>query len=226
MVGCGIGFIAGGAIGGCIYMTFTEYSPSFQQWRKDCIEESIKLAITFSYCEDELLQHFTCPVSLCVMDVPTHTPSGTFYDMTFILNCPRDSNGNIKDPNRNGSFSEAEVMPDFERSFVIHKKIQTLLRADLAALATTEEVGTIVHQQLAEVEKAAENRYENGRALIENRRRTKVITHEEYKAEIAEFERLFGTDWENELNWSVDWLSILNERWVHFHPDAKIVGYN
>jgi hypothetical protein len=160
------------------------------------------------------------------MDVPTHTPSGIFYDMTFIMNCPREQNGNIKDPNRNGSFPEAQAKPDFERSFVIHKKIQTLFRADLVALANTQEVGTVVRQQLAEVEKAAENRYENGRGLIENRRRTKVITHEQYKVEIAEFENLFGTDWESELDWSIDWLTTLNERWVYFNPGAKIVGYN
>ncbi len=207
-------------------MTLTEKHPSFEKWRNDCLISSVKIAITLSYSENEFLQNFTCPVSLCVMDVPTHTPSGIFYDMTFLMNCPRESNGNIKDPNRNPSFPAIKAMPDFERSFVIHKKTQALLRADLLALATNDDLGSVVHQQLVEIEKALENRYENGREIIENRRRTRAVTHEQYKIEIAEFERLYGTDWEQELDWGVDWLTTLNERWVYFHPDAKIIGYN
>lgn len=226
MIGASVGFVAGGAVGGCAYMIFTDHNPSFQKWRKDGLTESVKLAITFSYCEDELLQHFTCPVSLCIMDVPTHTPSGIFYDMSFIMNCARESNGDIKDPNRNASFPESEAMPDFEKSFIIHKKIQSLLQSDLAALANTEEVGAIVHKQLAEVGRTVENRYENARQIIENRRRTKAISHGEYKMEIAEFEGLFGTDWEHDLDWNLDWLTILNQRWINFHPDAQIAGYN
>jgi hypothetical protein len=156
------------------------------------------------------------------MDVPTHTPSGIFYDMTFLMNCQRERNGDIKDPNRNASFPEQQAIPDFERSFVIHKRLQMLLRADLAAVSNNEEVSLVVHEQLNEIEKAVENRYENGREAIEARRRARTITHKEYKAEMAEFERIFGTDWERDL----DWISILNQRWIYFHPDAKIVGYN
>jgi hypothetical protein len=226
LIGSGMGFVAGGAFGGYVYMTLTERHPSFERWRKDCIEETIKLATTFSYSDDELLQHLTCPVSLCVMDVPVHTPSGIFYDMTFLMNCPREPNGDIKDPNRNPSFSEKQAIPDFERSFVIHKKLQALLRADLSEASTNQEVSSVIQHQLAEIDKATENRYENGREEIEARRRAKTITHDKYKTEMEEFEKVFGSDWEKDLNWDIDWIEILNQRWVYFHPDAKIVGYN
>ena len=100
-------------------------------------------------------------------------------------------------------------------------------RADLERLENYPELRAAIEPQLREIESALENRYENGREFIEERRRIKVVTHDTYKMEIAEFERLYGTDWQTDLDWTVNWLDVLNGRWVNFHPtDAKIVGYN
>lgn len=226
MVGTTVGFVGGGVAGGYSYMTLTELNPNFQTWKKTCLSEAVKIAITNAYAEEEILMHFTCPVSLCVMDVPTHTPAGNYFDMVFLMNCGRESNGNIKDPYKNPSFPENEAKPDFERSIVIHKRTRYLLKSDLQSNNLNHELRSSLETQLKYVELDLVNRYENGREEIEERRRNSVVTHEVYKKEIEEFEQLFGTDWQTDLDWNIDWVKTCNERWVYFHPGSKIVGFN
>jgi hypothetical protein len=63
---------------------------------------------------------------------------------------------------------------------------------------------------------------ENSRSEIEEKRRTKNLSHTEYKQEIEEFEKLFGVDFEQDLNWNLDWPQILKCRWAKAHPPQPL----
>lgn len=219
-IGTGVGFFVGAGAGGYLYMTTIERSQYFEKWRVARLDDKIKEAITYSYSDDEILTNFTCPVSLCVMDIPARTPSGGVFDYSYLMNCPRESNGNIIDPLRNPSYPEQNVLPDFEMSIVIQKRALFLMKTDIEHLGNAPLLKQALMNQLKEIEQNRANRYENAREFIEERRRNKVVSPMEYKAEIAEFEHLFGENPEQDLDWSIDWAEILKSRWEKLHPKS------
>jgi hypothetical protein len=60
--------------------------------------------------------------------------------------------------------------------------------------------------------------------MLHYRRKDKKTSSQEYKKEIEAFEKLFGVDENQDLDWSLDWQAILKERFQSFNPNATILG--
>lgn len=218
--------MVGGAIRGCVYMTLTEHYSHFQEWQKLRISEIIKQEITNQYADEPVLKHFTCPIKLCVMDIPIHTPSGIFYDALFIEKAERDGVNKIKDPMGNESFLDEQAMPDYERSVVIHKRSRYLIQQDIERAKNKPLILKTLKSKLEEIENIIFQRYERCRFNFEEARMKKQLTHHEYQQEIKQFEFLFGESADVDLDWIQNWPEILNERWVYFHPNDKVLDVN
>jgi hypothetical protein len=222
-IGGGTGLVLGACAGGYTYMTFIEQTKNYKAWLKLKLENTIQEALTFSHSTDPILETFCCPVSLCIMNIPAHTPGGVLYDFGFLMNCPKEGNGMIKDPFKNPSFREDEIILNLEMAFFIKKRIHFLLKEDLEALKNDPEAMQAVGAQLNNVEKTMKLAYEKSRDLIEERRRDKTVSAAEYKNEIEEFEKCFGVDENQALDWTLDWKNILTTRFQHFNPEAKVI---
>jgi hypothetical protein len=225
-IGGGLGFLLGAGMGGMTYIKLIEQSVNYKKFITIGVDNAIKESITYNYSGDSILENFCCPVSLCVMDFPAFTPSGVLYDYAFLINCPRETNGHIKDPNKNLSFHEDKILIHFELGFVIKKRIKFLMAQDIQSLINNPILKASLEKEYIKIERACTPLYEEGRSVIEERRRGKIINNLEYQKEIREYENLFGTDETQELNWNLGWQATLSVRWKHFHPDAKVLNQN
>lgn len=222
-IGGGTGFIVGACTGAYLYMTAIEETANYKAWVKLKIDNTIQESITLSYSNDPILANYCCPVSLCIMNIPAYTPSGGLYDFAFLLSCPHDLEGKIKDPNRNASFHENEIVLDIEMAFFIKKRIQFLIKKDLEYLRNDPEIKKSLEKELRDIEKTMVLAYEKARDKIEERRRSKIVTPEAYENEMLEFKNIFGADENKELDWTLDWATTLKQRFKFFNPTATIL---
>jgi hypothetical protein len=224
LIGGGTGLVLGACAGGFTYVKVIEASDAYKEWIRLKLDHAIKASTTYSYSNDIILRGYCCPLTLCIMDTPSFTPSGTLYDMEYLLNCPRDSQQKIKDPLNNPSFRANEIKEHWEMAFFIKKRLQFLIKKDLEVLNDSQELKKSLENQLIHIDRTANLYYEYARKGIEDRRKNKTISATEYKKEMEEFEKLFGIDENQELDWSLDWQSTLLTRFKKFNPDAKVVN--
>lgn len=226
IVGSSTGFLIGGMVGGYAYMSLSEYDTYFERWRQESINAIVKQEITNQYAYEPILKDFTCPIELCVMDLPLHTPSGVFYDSDFIIKAQRDSKGKIIDPNGNEPFPVNLAEPDYERSLVIHKRSKYLIQQDFEQVKSNPSLAIPLQEGLREIQNKIFERYERCRFSFEEARMKKQLTPVQYRQTMEEFERLFGESADSDLDWGLNWPSILNQRWVSFHPGDKVLNTN
>lgn len=224
IIGGSVGLTLGACSGGYAYMHLIECSGNYKKWKSLGLDNSIKQSITYNYSSDDTLKNFCCPVSLCIMDVPAYTPSGVMYDFTFLINCPKEANGYIKDPNKNASFHENNIIIQREMAFVIQKRVCVLMKKDVEQLNSDPLLKASLENQIKNAENSISHCYEHARKLIEKRRKEKTTNSMEYKQEIQDFEKLFGVDESQELDWTLNWNEELSLRWKYFYPNAKTLN--
>jgi hypothetical protein len=223
-IGGGTGFVVGVCTAGVVYLKVIESTESYQNWVNFKLESSVKASTTYSYSNDPILENYCCPLSLCIIDIPVYTPSGTLYDFDFIDNCPRTPNNLIKDPSNNPPFHHNDLKTQKELAFFIKKRLHFLVKKDLEQMQGNPEVTEALNKQLVHVQKWLAPTYEMARKVVEDRRKNKVTSPQEYKQEIEEFEKLFGVDENQHLDWNLDWQAILKDRFQSFNPTAITLG--
>lgn len=211
----GLGILSGSYAGLRAYMKAIEMTNNYKAWKMYHLSDATKDAIYFVYSEDEVLAQFKCLISDCVMENPVRVPSGQVYDFAQIMNSPREDDGKIKDPMRNQSFSEDQMIPDLESALVIHKRLRHLLRSDLNAVQNMPELSGPIEAYLRELDISVREHYNEAKLFILERR-----SH----GEIVEFERLFGANADMDLDWTEDWDRALKIRFSLFYPNAVILG--
>lgn len=225
-----LGGVIGGLFGGLFgmagglyaYVNLVELTPQFQEWKSFCLDNAIKEAITDNYSNDDILKDFCCPLSLCVMDIPVYSPSGTLYDGDCLAKCSRTSDGKIKDPKNNPPFHESELLANFEMAFFSQKRASFLMTSDIQNIGNCE-LKEVLENQLKNTQVKMKQRYEKAREFIETRRKDKIISHAQYKEELNAFEELFGVDENQPLDWTLNWKQIFSSRWKYFHPSSKVL---
>jgi U-box domain-containing protein len=219
-LGCGLGGATGGIFAWYVYMTSAEQLRPFNTWKTQRIEQTLDHAVTLKNSDDVVLKDFICPIAQCVMDDPARTPHGHSFDKKTLNSC-QNADGLIEDPMKNASFHSDDVLEDFEAAFIINARTIILLREYIK----NEPIGEIKEGLMPLLEKADASlgkNFESAKNRIEERRKaTGDIT--KYFEELREFFNVFKTVPED-LDWSINWKSKLNERWKYFHPDAKILG--
>jgi len=204
-VGRYVGAVVGGTTGAAaslyLYIFLVERTNQFSNWKEMKISHALKEFITLNYSEDVILSQHCCAVSLFPMTIPARTPAGVYYDLEFILNCPRVVNQDhmIRDPLRNPNFSEDAIVIDFERGVLVNKRIRYLLRADVAQLGVDSPLRASLMQQIAEVDVIIKNHYESAKEVIEVKRRAEALTGNDYLTELGRFFAECGASIEHDL---------------------------
>jgi hypothetical protein len=220
-----LGKVVGGAIGGvvglCGGVQFIENVSDYQNWITASLEQVLKNVADSNYNNDAILQHFCCPIWVRLMYDPVHTSHGYVYDLHDILKCERNLKGEIIDPQTRQTLRPSELIRNYEMSFVIWKRIGFLMKSQLQNMSESEEK-TCLRNTIDQIELSLNKIYNHARDLIETRRKYKTVSSEMYKQEISEFEKLFGIDENQDLDWNQDWKSLLVKRWQYFNPNAKI----
>lgn len=203
-----IGTCLGAAVGAVgsmfLYITIIENTDGFKTWKEMKLDQALKEYITLNYSDDVVLQDHCCPLSLVPMTIPARTPSGTYYDLEFILNCPREVQNDdmIRDPMRNPSFHENAIVIDYERGVVVNKRIRHLLQEDMAQLDADSPLRGILIEQITAINRIINNHHESAKEVIETKRRSNQLSTEEYLAELSRFFASCGESVEQNLVWA------------------------
>lgn len=203
-IGIFLGAATGAVVTTYLYITIVENTDKFKAWREMKISQALKEFITLNYSDDVILEEHCCPISLVPMTIPARTPSGVYYDLEYILNCPREvQNDNvIRDPMRNPSFREDAIVIDYERGILINKRIRHLLQSDMARLGEDSPLRDTLGEQITAIERIIRNHYDSAKEVIEEKRRANQLSAEEYLAELARFFASCGESVEQNLVWA------------------------
>jgi hypothetical protein len=202
-VGAAVGGATGAIASTYLWIFLIERTDQFSNWKEMKITHALKEFITLNYADDAVLTEHCYAVSLFPMTIPARTPSGVYYDLEFILNCPRVVNNDnmIRDPFRNPNFLESEIVVDFERGVVVNKRIRHLLTADIEQLGAGSPLRASLVQQVAEIDVIVKNHYESAKEVIETKRRANELTGEAYLVELGRFFGKCGESIEQDLVW-------------------------
>lgn len=201
-IGAALGAATGAAISTVLYMVVVEKTDGFKVWREMKINQAFKEHIILHYSDDTVLQQHWCPISLVPMTIPAKTPSGVCYDLEWLLSCSREEGKKIRDPNRNPSFSEDEIVIDYERGVVINKRIRQLLQEDKDQLASDSPLREVLSEQITAINKIILKHYNSAKEAIERRRSSNQIPIEEYLAQLTNFFDRCGKSVEDNLVWA------------------------
>lgn len=222
-----VGKLLGGTIGGFCGLwggiQLIEQAPKYQNWVNSCLDQALKNALDAKYTSDPVIEKFSCPISENLIFEPVFSPdSKHFYDFNFISKCPKDISGKIIDPYRSSpSFYHFELLKDPEMGFIIWKRIHVLVNQDFEKELNSDSKAAL-SKHLKNIEQFKAKLYNEARDAIELRRKNKTVTTEEYEKEIDKFKTLFGSDENQEIDWSKDWRTLLIQRWEYFHPGTKV----
>ena len=224
-VSTGLGFTIGATIGAgggvCIYISASEKSPYYNEWKDNKINKLLNDAVCSDNCNDVVLNNFICPLGLMVMDWPARTPSGHSYEKAEILKYKAGST-TISDPMRNRVFDVTELLDDFETCFIINKRVLYLLNAYDQQLSNESDIKKGITNLIIDFQEIARCAYEEAKAIIEERRVASRDT-KRYREEIDEFFTTFGNSPYDDIDWSIPWKDKLNQRWRYFYPSAVIL---
>jgi hypothetical protein len=202
-VGAFLGGATGAVVGAFLYISLVEKTGRFADWKEMKISHTLKEFISFNFADDKVLSEHCCTISLFPMITPARTPSGAYYDLEYLLNCPRVANEDdmIRDPYRNESFQENAIVVDYERGAIINNRIRHLLNADIAALEVDSPFRPSLEQQVAEVKAIIRNHYESAKEVIEAKRRNNELSKDAYLAEVGRFFETCDDSIEQDLTW-------------------------
>ncbi|HEX4839471.1 MAG TPA: hypothetical protein VFU89_03395 [Rhabdochlamydiaceae bacterium] len=202
-VGAFLGGATGAVVATYLYIFTTERTDRFTNWKEMMVNHALKEFITLHYSDDVVLTDHCCTISLAPMTTPARTPSGTYYDLEYILNCPRVINNDhmIRDPLRNEPFHEDAIVIDFERGVIINKRIRHLLNTDIAALGVGSPLRSSLIQQVAQIDAIIKNQYNSAKEVIEAKRRSNELTGSAYLTELGRFFTRCGETIETDLVW-------------------------
>jgi len=205
----GIGGIIGGISG---YMYFIERSSSYISW----VQEKFRKIIP-EIADDEILSIFA-GLDYEIIKHPVRCPSGNLHDLYSLLKISgKDEQGNIRCPNRNGSFPKEALQKDEEANLVILKRYYYLLREVVEKGSESPEKLKEIQSCLPILEKLIDEVYKECKVKIYNLLINDRISDEQHSEEVVLFKKLFGTKPLDELNWDLDWKDILRQRWLNFH---------
>ena len=227
------GMVVGGGLAAVGNFAILEKDKNCQIWSKDCQNTTLRASMRDRFGEDEILQHFICPLSLTPILCPARSPAGHLYEYEALIKCIDPNSGLIKDPLRisdaTGSifFHPSAILEDFETAIVVEKRLRFLLEQDLQELDPESNVYAILASHATELKKIVRAEYRKAQNEIRLRREngeTSSMSEEEedkirqqFDVETAVFHHHFGRVASQDLDWeNTDWPELLNSRWKLF----------
>jgi hypothetical protein len=224
VVGGAVGAVTGVVVGACTYMNLTELSPHYKEWFNLKMDNVIDTETVLRYSDDEILSHFICPVSQCMTQAPTRTPNGHLCDLNFLRQLPIDEKGRIKDPMRGDPFLAVSLVLDPEAALVINKRLVYLLDQDISLCKNDVEILKSLNRNLSRTKNCIDFCWQACLSYFDCRLTTKVTTFDQCEVERKSFVECFGKTPANQLDWTLNWKTTLDKRWLSFKPASIILG--
>jgi hypothetical protein len=217
----------GGGVGAVLGVFFHMHqmekeSPSFQQWHKEKKEDLIEFSTFLKYAEDLFLKEFVCQLTQNVMTGPARIPTGYLVDYDFVASMKKDYQGQIECPFTKVKFSFNAVKKDLERALLINKRALKLIQEDIQAAQGDPSVLALLKNMETFVGQSIEECYNNCLFDIETYRIAKIIDFPESQRRREDFVSVFGNTARHELDFSLKWKEILDERWKQMNPGDKV----
>ena len=216
--------LSGGIMGGVTYMTITERHKIYKTWINVKMDYIIDSAISIKYSDDPILCKFLCPIEQTMTFIPTRTPNGHFFDLNALMKCPKDENGNIKDPMRGPSFSPSALKFDHEIALIINKRMYDLIAVDMNAAGEARIVTEALARQLESTRNRIKTCYRGCLDIINDNLDNERVSFDESQEQRKLFAECFGKTPEHQLDWNQDWKDTLQIRWKAANPGCKIFG--
>lgn len=222
MIGSVIGAVTGFVGGLWFFKKVSEKDPVFNKWRNDKQTQAINNNTSILYSADPLLKQFVCQITQNVVVAPAWTPTGYLVEHEMIMRMNRDPDGKIECPFTRKKFMPIEVKRDAERALVVNKKILVLIQQDIEAAKENPSQVLLLRKLEATTKEIVEVCYQNCVLEIEALRIGDTITAEECQRRRDSFFKVFGGNSRAELDWSLDWKEILDNRWKKNNPSCKM----